>query len=426
MPMPREIIIIGANGLVGSSAFYQAAKMLAPNASRNLAMFNTPKVLAFDQFGTGHTQGSSHGESRITRLSSGEGEEYVALAKRSHAIWEEVQTLTSNRFGLLLNVKPAVPIGGLIIGPDTGAAASYHGSAGGFLQESAKIATKHGISHQLLFNTQLRAQFPQFNFRAEDAGYCEDSMGYINPDACIPANLSLATSYGGELRESEKVISINKLDNGQIQVATDKSSYLTKKLIVAAGPWLQHLLPVPELNVCRQTVYWFKVQEALRAQFARDKFPTFIWNLDTQNIVYGFPLMDDGLAIKLGTESYAIKTTPETVDRKVSDAEIKNMYEKFIRPFLPGVTSECVKAEVCLYTVAPNWRFVIDLAPNFDDNVIVASPCSGHGAKHAEAIGEAIVQHSLRGYSDIPVIEKFGGLLTPKTTQDCAMQVSRR
>ena len=424
MSKSREIIIIGANGLVGSSAFYQAAKMLTASACQNLAMFNTPKVLAFDQYSTGHTEGSSHGESRITRLSSGEGEEYVALAKRSHAIWQDVQTQTNNQFGALLNVKPAVPIGGLIIGPDTGAAASYHGSAGGFLQESAKIATNNGISHQLLSNAALRAQFPQFNFRVDDAGYCEDSMGYINPDACIPANLALAKRYGGELREDEKIVSFKKLADGKILVTTNKDFYITRKLIIAAGPWLQQLLPVSGLSVCRQTVYWFKIREELRAQFTCDKFPTFIWNLDTHNIVYGFPLMDDGLAIKLGTESYATKTTPDTVDRKVSDAEIQNMYEKFIRPYFPGVTSDCVKAMVCLYTVAPDWRFVIDLVPDYDGNVIVASPCSGHGAKHAAAIGEAIAQHSLRGYSDIPVIEKFGGLLTPKEPKPGAKRLA--
>jgi sarcosine oxidase len=43
----------------------------------------------------------------------------------------------------------------------------------------------------------------------------------------------------------------------------------------------------------------------------------------------------------------------------------------------------------CLYTATPDFRFVIDRHPEMA-NVIVASPCSGHGFKHSAAIGEAL------------------------------------
>jgi sarcosine oxidase len=59
-----------------------------------------------------------------------------------------------------------------------------------------------------------------------------------------------------------------------------------------------------------------------------------------------------------------------------------------------------VKAAVCLYTVTPDSRFVIDRLPSMP-NVIVASPCSGHGFKHSAAIGECVARLATGGESPI-------------------------
>ena len=46
-------------------------------------------------------------------------------------------------------------------------------------------------------------------------------------------------------------------------------------------------------------------------------------------------------------------------------------------------------AKTCLYTNTPDHDFVIDALPG-TSNVIVASPCSGHGFKFAPVIGEIL------------------------------------
>jgi sarcosine oxidase len=413
-PRSYKLIILGASGLVGSSAFYQASKITCKNSSSPL-LHQAAQVLGLDQYPAGHAAGSSHGESRITRLAIGEGMEYVTLAKRSHVIWQEVEKQLSGDFGKLLNIKSDNQTGGLIIGPASEKGeASYHGSAGGFLQQSKMIADINNVKHQLLSNSQLKQTFPQFAFRADDVGYCEDTMGYINPDACIKANLALAKQHGGELRDNEKVLGFSQCADGKIKLTTSKAhvlqEYFTDKLIIAAGPWLNNLVETQNLQVMRQTVYWFRVRPEAREDFMPARFPTFIWNLDSKNIIYGFPLMVNAEAIKISTESYTTVTTPESVDRTVSAEEIACIHDKFIKPYFPAVTSQCVKSQVCLYTVAPKWRFVIDFHPDFDEKIIVASPCSGHGAKHAAAIGEALAQRSLLSKSDIDVIELFKGL----------------
>ena len=68
-------------GAIGAATFYQFAQ-------------RGTKVLGIDQFSPPHDQGSSHGESRISRLAIGEGDEYVPLVHRSHQVWREREART--------------------------------------------------------------------------------------------------------------------------------------------------------------------------------------------------------------------------------------------------------------------------------------------------------------------------------------------
>ena len=47
---------------------------------------------------------------------------------------------------------------------------------------------------------------------------------------------------------------------------------------------------------------------------------------------------------------------------------------------------EGARAKTCLYTVTEDFGFVIDFLPG-SENVLVVSPCSGHGFKHSAGVG---------------------------------------
>src|SRR5438105_4847466 len=72
-----QTIVLGL-GAMGSAATYQLAKRGAA-------------VLGVDQLSPPHAQGSTHGDTRITRLAIGEGAHYTPLALRSHEIWREIE-----------------------------------------------------------------------------------------------------------------------------------------------------------------------------------------------------------------------------------------------------------------------------------------------------------------------------------------------
>jgi sarcosine oxidase len=151
--------------------------------------------------------------------------------------------------------------------------------------------------------------------------------------------------------------------------------------------------------VYRQVQFWFDIEQSIEA-FRPEHFPVFIWDLPNMDGgIYGFPALDRPAGgIKIATEQYEKTTTPGTVDRTVRDEEMRAMHEHFVAPYLRGVGRKCVKAAACLYTVTPDFGFVVDRHPE-TDRVIVASPCSGHGFKHSAAVGEAICELALDGRS---------------------------
>jgi len=105
--------------------------------------------------------------------------------------------------------------------------------------------------------------------------------------------------------------------------------------------------------------------------------------------------------VKVATEQYLDTTTPDTVSRSVGPDEIARMFRTYVGPFFPGLDETCVKAKVCLYTCVKKARFIIDHHPDMK-NVIIASPCSGHGFKHSAAVGETLAQMAL-GQSHLDV-----------------------
>jgi sarcosine oxidase len=370
-----QAIVIGL-GAMGSAALYQLAKRRA-------------RVLGIDRYAPPHVHGSSHGDTRITRLAIGEGEHYTPLARRSHEIWGEIEKETGAD---LLTVT-----GGLILSSPTKTAFTHVEE---FFENTVAAARKHGIAHELLDAGEIRRRFPQFAVRDDEVGYFEKEAGFLRPEECVRAQLKLAARYGAEIRTDEKLIALGTVA-GETIVTTDKGSYAADRVILAAGPWLPELIKgqVARLfKVNRQVLYWFDARNI--APFLPGRFPIFIWELrGTRQGVYGFPAINgEKGGVKVATEQYENATTPDQAGREVSPDEITKMFETCVRQYFPGLNSDCVRTATCLYTVTPDFGFVVDTHPKFE-RVIVASPCSGHGFKHSAALGEALAERIVDGKS---------------------------
>jgi len=70
------------------------------------------------------------------------------------------------------------------------------------------------------------------------------------------------------------------------------------------------------------------------------------------------------------------------------------MYDRHLRGRFSGLSPKLLRHATCLYTVTPDFGFVVDRMPG-SGRFIVASPCSGHGFKHSAAIGECVAAMAL-------------------------------
>ena len=365
----HDVIVIGL-GATGSATCLRLARAGA-------------SVLGIDRWTPPHAFGSTHGDTRITRLAIGEGERYVPLVKRSHELWRSIEAETGEEL--------LVQCGGLMMAePQAG---PLHG-VDSFLGTTIEAARAHGVEHELLSGDEARARCPQLAVGADVRAYYEPTAGFVRPERAVAAQLRLAREAGATLALDTPVRAID-LSGTTPRVRTDRGTHEAARVVVAAGPWVGELLPSvdPLFTVHRQVQFWFDLEDADAYATWRGS-PIFIWELGRgdADFVYGFPAIDGpGGGVKVASEDYATTTTPDACAREVGEDEVRAMYERYVEGRLHGVTDRCLRAATCLYTVTRDVGFVVDVLPESED-VIVASPCSGHGFKHSAALGEAIAQ----------------------------------
>ncbi len=362
-----DTIVLGL-GALGSATLYQLARAGV-------------RALGIDRHTPPHAFGSSHGETRITRLAIGEGEQYTPLAMRSHGIWREIERETGERL--------LVECGGLIVSGE-GSRATCH--VPGFFANTLAAARRFGISHEILDAPAIRRRFPAFAVRDDEVGYYEPSAGYVRPEACVAAQLALARDRGARLRFGETALEVGE-SAGEAFVRTDRATHRAARVVVTAGPWLPELLGpawAGRFTVRRQVLHWFEPRSA--REFEPGRFPVFIWELPGQaQPIYGFPVVPGGAGVKIATEQLEESTTPQSVEREVDEREARELFEAKIARGFPGLTGRCLASTTCLYTMTADFGFVIEPHPAFP-RVLVASACSGHGFKHSAAIGESIAK----------------------------------
>ena len=346
---------------MGSSAAYHAAK-------------RGHGVLGLDRFSPPHNFGSSHGKSRIIREAVFEHPAYVPLARRASECWAELEDRT--------NSSLVQRTGGLSLGaPDsvivTGARAS---------------AIACGLPYEELSAADIARRFPPFHPDRDTVGIWDPRAGVVSPETAIRSHLAAAAKSGAELHLEEPVL---HWESGTgVQVTTPRATYHGDRLVLAVGAWLVHLLPDLDLPLVveRQVMLWFRPQRN-PDQFKAGRFPVFVWEFAPGRAWYGLPDLGDG--IKIGVHHEGERTTADTVRREVT-ADDEKTVRVLLDRHMPDADGSPIASAVCLYTNTPDRHFLIDWYPSCP-NVLIASPCSGHGFKYASALGEVLTDLAFTG-----------------------------
>lgn len=353
--MAWDVIVVGA-GAMGSAA----AMHLANRGKR---------VLVLEQFEPDHQRGSSHGLTRIIRLAYFEHPSYVPLLRRAFDLWRDLERAAGRP---LLHVTGSIDAGR----PD---ARTVRGSL-----QSCQM---HGLPHEVLTARELAARSPGYRLPDDCVAVLQPHGGFLEPEACIAAHLALAEQRGAVVHARERALDITA-DGDGVEVRTEAATYRAPQAVAAAGAWLPTLRPGFRalLQVERQVLAWFAISD--RDAFAPSRFPVF--NLDLgERHWYGFP--EFGVpGFKFGCYHHLHELVdPDALDRDQVGPRDIELLRQGVRECFPLADGEVLLSKVCLFTNAPDEHFIIDRDPELPQ-VVIASPCSGHGFKFASVVGEIV------------------------------------
>jgi sarcosine oxidase len=383
----------GASVVADSGADIIVVGLGAMGAATLLALARRGvRALGIDRFAPPHTMGSSHGDTRITRLAVGEGTEYAPLVARSHALWRELEHETGEQ--LLLQC------GGLVMGR-RGIATGHHGKPA-FVERTLAVARDNAIPHEALDADELRRRWPQMRLEGDEIASYEPSAGLVFPERCISAQLTVAARLGARTQLGTTVRAVTR-DGDGVRVSTDQGDFRAARVVLTPGAWIADLAPslAPLTRIRRQVLHWYPVADP--AAYAPGRFPIFIWMHGGAegDYFYGFPCLPGEATLKVATEQAEHNTSADTANRSVDPAESAAFHARHVAPRLAGVGNPARRAAACLYTVTPDSGFIVDTLPG----IVLASACSGHGFKHSAGLGEAL---AAKACGAGPALESFG------------------
>ncbi|MGY2048605.1 N-methyl-L-tryptophan oxidase [Methylobacterium sp. JK268] len=362
MSQTYDVIVLGIGGM-GSAACWHLAR-------------RGQRVLGLERFDIPHAMGSSHGVNRIIRLAYFEDPAYVPLLRRAYANWREAQTRFGEQLLFITGSVDAGPEGSRVV-------------AGAL--DACRV---HGLPHDLLSAAELNARCPGYRLPEGHLALLQPEGGFVASERAIVAHVALAQGEGAEIRARERALAWEPTASGGVRVRTERGTYEAGRLILSAGAWMQDLVPalagraVPE----RQVLGWF--QPAEPAAFALDRFPVFNALFDEGHF-YGFPAWGQP-GFKIGRYHHFNETGPaETIDRDVHPRD-EAVLREAVRRYFPGADGPTMALRACLFTNTPDEHFVIDAVPDLPQ-VIVASPCSGHGYKFCSVVGEILADLATAG-----------------------------
>ncbi|WP_165250717.1 N-methyl-L-tryptophan oxidase [Paludisphaera soli] len=364
-------VVVGA-GAVGSAVAYHLASRGEP-------------VVLVEQFGLGHSRGSSHGAARITRHSYADPD-YARLMPSAFRAWRELEADAGRSF--------YVRTGGV----------SFNPPGVGYADRVAANLAGLDVPHRRMTGDEWNAAQPAFSLPADYEAVFEPDAGMLAAAKAQEAMIELARRGPDTRILIETPIRRIDLDGERPTLVADGLTIEADRLILAAGPWTGRLLPelAPTLRPTRQQVLYFRAPNP--APFQVGRFPTFIhMGGGEDEAFYGMPEFL-GPGVKVGRHG-----GPD-VDPDLQDSTIADDYVGRLRAFLarhvpPLAEAEVAATETCMYTVAPEERFLVDFHPARRD-VIVASPCSGHGFKFSILVGRAIAEMATAGAAD-PAFEAW-------------------
>ena len=347
-----DAIVIGIGGM-GSATLYHLSRSGA-------------SVLGLEQFGIPHAFGSSHGSTRIIRLSYDKGPEYVPLLRSAYRYWRDLEDQSG---------RTVVHItGGLDIGP--------RGSW--IVKGSAKSCDMHGIDYEELGGDEVCRRFPGYRLTDHMSAIYQRESGYLLSEVAIEAHAAAARSSGAKILTGTRVSGWRRVRSG-IRVHSDRGEFEAKRLVITAGPWIG-TLSAEFRRLCRverQAMLWTAPLAA--EPFKPASFPVFRM-LCPLGRFYGYP-DHRGEGFKIAKYHHLRQAVghPSKLDRECHPEDEGTLREA-VAEYFPLANGRTRRMAACMFTNTPDEDFILDRHPG-ERRVLVAAGFSGHGFKFCGVVG---------------------------------------
>lgn len=316
-------------------------------------------AVGYEQFTTGHMRGSSHGESRIYRLTYADPY-YTRLMRRAYELWQELQAEAGEEL--------IVSCGVLWLGD----------AADPELNAIAQALRTEEVEYEWLEPAVATARFPALRLQSNERALFQSEGGFLRANACVAANLRLAQAHGATLQPNTRIVRIEAMPKGIVLETEQGIRERYDRVILTAGAWLPKLLPQLRLplTVTRQTYAYFALHPDVQAYYEPQHLP--VWIEATRHF-YGFPHDGRQAGVKIAWHRLGEPRDPDMPTPPVNDTDLAPLRKCIVRR-LKGVAETVLSSATCLYTNVPEEKFILQSLPN-EPRVWLVSACSGHGFK---------------------------------------------
>ncbi|MEU8861753.1 FAD-dependent oxidoreductase [Streptomyces umbrinus] len=339
-----DVIVVGA-GIHGSSAAWQLA---ARGAS----------VIHLDRFPAGHTEGSSHGRTRMIRRAY-PAEIWDGLVDTSYNAWQELELASGQRL--------VTTTGGL------------------YARAAGAPGTLRGPGCENVDHARAAELFPGLRLCEGFSAVHDPAAGVIDAQAALTALATLGRAHGVDRRDGCAVLRWRR-DGEGVRVDTAQGVLHAGRLVVCAGPWTGELLPAFARPLSVVRIVNLHLGSSRRHLLEPPLLGAFSVDVPGVGLLYGIPAFG-GAGVKIGLD-HGPPEDPSVPAGPVTEAERDRLLGLASR-FLPAADGPVEETITCRYTMAPKNRFAVGRLPG-EDRVLMAAACSGHGFKFGPALGAAL------------------------------------
>jgi monomeric sarcosine oxidase len=321
-----------------------------------------------EQAAVDHPGGTSHGFSRLLRFEYGSEAHYSRMVQLSLQRWKQLEVAGGRTL--------YIPTGVLVAGS----------SEDGFTCASYKVAREMGLPVEYLSEKQRNKRFPQFATGSCEAITYNAEGGILRASSCLQTLRELVQAMGGEIVESNRVTRIIYGDARRpLQLSLVTGELLAAdRVVIAAGPWIHHLLPQVELPVRMTRQYMLYFAGLPVTSYFAGAFPAFL-----AGNLYGLPIHRGCNGwVKAASHDFGWTVSPD--DRTPPDATVIDQMRNQLAAVLPALReAPLARIDSCIYDVSPDEHFILDHLPD-DPRIIIATGLSGHGFKFGLLLGELL------------------------------------